>query len=221
MGGLDPAGDDLCERLGLAGPDGAAALAAAARHGLSPEMLMEHTVAVTDRCRLLVGRPGRTGTAAMLGVLAERLPEAARAAGLVGHWDLGRIDVASPARPVMLACDLVVVMARPTPGELAHAVPLLEGLTGAALPTVGLVLGPMPRRARAAYSDTEVAAALGEQLSCPVAVLGRVPHDPLGVAMAERVLPRWAGRCPLGKAARLLAETIAAATAPAAAEVSG
>jgi hypothetical protein len=60
------------------------------------------------------------------------------------------------------------------------------------------------RRGRRAHRDDLIADAVAERVGHEVATLGRIPFDPLGVAMAERLMARWAGRCPLGASVRAL-----------------
>ncbi|MDQ1427414.1 MAG: hypothetical protein QOK39_890 [Acidimicrobiaceae bacterium] len=208
VGDLDPAGSDLRGRLpALAGED-TASLAAAARHGLSWDLLAGHTQTLSGSCRLLVGRPDRVLSAGVVRVLAPGLPGTARAAGVAGIWDVGRLDPGSPAWPAVSACDLVIVVARPTAPDLAQVIPLAQQLLEAGL-DVGLVVAS-PRRRRGARSDEEVAAEVAQRLGGAAVTLGRMPLDPLGVSMAERVQPRWAGRSALGAAARQLVAAIAA-----------
>ena len=206
VGELDPMGGDLAARLPVSMEPGLLTLAAAARHGASGELLAEHTQRLTPICAVLVGRAGRVLSAGAVRLLAPDLPAAATAGGLSGIWDLGRLEPDSPAWPAAASCHLVVLVARPTAAELAHVVPLAEDLAAAGSRT-GLVV-VSPRRGRRGYRDEDVGVALAERSGITLPILGRVPFDPLGVSMAERVLPRWAGRSALGTAVRGVVDAI-------------
>jgi hypothetical protein len=207
VGELDPAGGDLAGRLPMASPvSGVGPLAAAARHGVSWALLAEHSQALTSTCRVLVGRPDRVLSGGAVGLLADGVPRATRSAGVAGIWDLGRLEPSSPAWPTVGVCDLVVVVARPTAVDLAHAMPLVDELLSAGA-AVGLVVAS-GRRGRRGFRDEEIAVALSRRVQVGMPTLARVPFDPLGVSMAERVLPRWAGRCALGGAVRQLVDAI-------------
>jgi hypothetical protein len=207
VGELDPAGGDLAGRLPMSSTlAGVGALAAAARHGVTWALLLEHSQALTSTCRVLIGRPDRVFSAGAVGLLADGLPRAARSADVAGIWDLGRLEPSSPAWAAVGPCDLVVVVARPTAVDLAHAVPLVDALLGAGA-AVGLVVAS-PRRGKRSYRNEEISVALGRRVQGWLRTLGRVPFDPVGVSMVEKVLPRWAGRCALGGAARQLVDAI-------------
>jgi hypothetical protein len=206
VGELDPWGADLSFRLGLGLEPGLGTLAAAGRHGLDGALLTDHSRALVGDLRLLAGRPGRAGSAQTIGLVGKELPSAARAAGVAGWWDLGRLDETSPAWPAALAVDVVVVMAAPTAPGLAHVVPLAERLAGSG-PIVAVVLSAAGL-GRRGYAEAEVTAALDGRGSA-VAVAGRVPDDRLGVTLLERCAPRWASRTALGQAARRLSGELA------------
>lgn len=200
VGELDPAGGDLAARLPLERSGGLAALAATARHGVDWEHLAEQLQPATESASLLIGPPDPVLSKGAVGILAAALPAVARSADVAGLWDLGRLDTASPAWPAVAECDLVAVVVRPTAGDLAHAVALLEQLAQHECP-VGLVVASA-RRGRRSHRDGEVAAAVADRLGAPVSILGRIAFDPLGLAMAEHIMARWAGRCALGASVR-------------------
>jgi hypothetical protein len=200
VGELDPAGGDLVARLPLGRSGGLAALAAAARHTIDCEQLAAHAQPVTEMCSLLLGRADPVVSRGTVGVLASGLPEAARSVGVAGLWDIGRLDAGSPAWATTAGCDLAVVVVRPNAGDIAHAVRLIEDLVEVGIP-VGLVVASA-RRGRRAHRDDLIANAVAERVHHQVTTLGRVPFDPLGVAMAERLMAHWAGRCPLGASVR-------------------
>ena len=206
IGDLDPAGSDLPGRLPALAGAGAASLAAAARHGLSWDLLESHAQSLSASCRVLVGRPDRVLSAGAVQVLAPGLPGTARSAGVAGIWDVGRLGPTSPAWLAVSACDLVIVVARPTAPDLAHMVPLAQQLLESGV-DVGLVVAS-PRLRRGARREQEVSAEVARRLGGRVVTLGRIPFDSLGVSMAERVQPRWAGRSALGVAVRQLVAAI-------------
>ncbi len=202
VGELDPAGADLVARLPLKRSGGLAALAAAARHTIDWERLAAHAQPVTEMCSLLLGPADPVVSRGTVGVLASGLPEAARSVGVAGLWDVGRLDAGSPAWATTPTCDLVAVVVRPNAGEIAHAVRLVEDLGEVGIP-VGLVVASA-RRGRRTHRDDLIASAVAERAHHQVTTLGRVPFDPLGVAMAERLMAHWAGRCPLGASVRAM-----------------
>ena len=208
IGELDPWGGDLAPRLGLGCEPGLATLAAAGRRGLDAAMLVDHSQPLVDRVRLLAGRPGRAGSAQTVEVVAKELPVAARAAGLGGWWDVGRLDESSAAWPAVLACDVVVLVATATAAGVAHVLALAERLSGSGPVTVAVVVSAVGMGRRALHT-TEVAAGLDGRAGIG-AVLGRLPDDPVGVAMLERGATRWAGRSALGHAIRGIAAELAA-----------
>ncbi|HEX3542276.1 MAG TPA: hypothetical protein VHT75_17715 [Acidimicrobiales bacterium] len=209
IGELDPAGADLAARVPVPGAGGMAVMAAATG-ALRGQELAECLQPATATCSLLLGPSEPDASARTVEALAAALPVAARAADVAGIWDLGRLWPTSPAWAALTGCDLVSIVVRPAAGELAHAIPLLEHLLRSGLP-VGVIVAAPGRRRRAAHPDNEVANAIAERLGTAVPILGRVPFDPLGVSMAERLMVHWAGRCALGGAARNLLRAIATA----------
>lgn len=201
VGELDPAGGDLAARLPLEPAGGVAAVAAAARHTLSWEQVVGQLQPVTGNCAALLGSPDPVLSRGSVAVLAEGLPAVARSAGVAGVWDLGRLDSTSPAWAAVGGCDLVAVMVRPTAGDVAHAVVLLDQLAARGCRSTAVVVAG-PRRRRGAYRDEVVVDAIAERVSGPVVMLGRVAFDPLGVSMVERIMTRWAGKCEFGASVR-------------------
>jgi hypothetical protein len=199
---LDPWGGELAPRLGLALEPGLGTLVTAARRAWDAGLIVEHSQLLAGDVRLLPGRPGRTGSCQVVVAVAKELPEVTRLAGMGGVWDLGRLDDTSPAWPAALACDVVVLVARPTAVSLAHLVPLADRLSEAGATVSVAVCGA--GRVRGGYGRDEVAAALEGRGAWPL--VGWLPDDPLGVAMLERGVARWASRSRLGRALRTLAE---------------
>lgn len=209
VGELDPAGGSLAARVPLPTGGGMATMAAATR-ALQDQELAACLQPATATCSMLLGPSDPFISAQAVEVLAGGLPVAARAAGVAGLWDLGRLWPGSPAWNALGGCDLVTIVVRPTAGELAHAIPLLGYLLSSNL-SVAVVLAATGRRRRATHRDDEVTNAISERLGRPVPILGRVPCDPLGVSMAEGMMVHWAGRCALGGAVRRLLQTFAGA----------
>lgn len=112
---LDPAGGDLAPRLRRPFEPGLLTLAAAARHGLAPELVLAHAQPLTDDARLLLAPPSGDQAHAALGPLAGRLGEVLRRLpdGDV-LADCGRLDAASPALEVARRADVVLLVTRPT-----------------------------------------------------------------------------------------------------------
>jgi hypothetical protein len=214
VGELDPAGGDLAGRLAVDDPAiGLEALAAEARHGLTWELLFAHTQVLTPNCQALLSSPDRVSSSGAVGVLAEGVAGATRSVGFAGIWDLGRLEPGSPAWPAVWACDLVAVVIRPTAADVAHGLRLVEELVAAGT-RVGLVVTSAGRSRRRGHDGGDVAEEVRRRAGGNVALLGGVGRDALGVSMAERVMPRWAGRCALGAAVRdLVAAIIVAAAA--------
>jgi hypothetical protein len=210
VGELDPAGGDLAGRLPLERSGGLAALAAAGRHTIDWEQLASHAKPATELCSILLGPADPVVSRGAAGVLASALPAAARSEGVAGLWDLGRLDPASPGWETAAGCDLVAIVLRPAAGDIAHAVRPIVDLGEAGIP-VGLVVASA-HRGRRAHQDGHIAEAISERVGHRVAILGRVPFDPLGVAMAERLMAHWAGRCSLGASVRAVLEGIVNAT---------
>lgn len=207
VGELDPAGGDLAGRLPIDDPTvGLGALAADARHGVSWELLVAHTQPLTASCEALLSPPDRVLSTGAVGVLADGVPDAARSAGVAGIWDLGRLEPGSAAWPAVWACDLVAVVVRSTGADVAHGLRLIEELVASGTP-VGLVVVSIGRPGRRHHQD-DIAEAVSRRAGGDLALLGRVPRDGLGVSMAERVMPRWAGRSALGVAVRELVPAV-------------
>jgi len=207
VGELDPAGGDLAGRLPIEDPIvGLAALAADARHGLSWEVLVQHTQPLTDRCHVLLSSPDRVLSSGAVGVLADAVANAARSAGVSGIWDLGRLEPGSPSWPAVWACDVVAVVIRATATDVSHGLRLVEELLAAGT-TVGLVVAATGQ-SRRKHRDHDVAEEIARRTGGGVGLLGGLPRDGFGVSMAERVMPRLAGRSALGSAVREMVPAI-------------
>ncbi|WP_285223213.1 hypothetical protein [Frankia sp. AgPm24] len=115
--------------------------------------------------------------------------------------DVGRLDPSSPAGPLLGAADVLVVLARPVPAELARVVAGEAQLTGAGRRECVLLLVGEPR-----WPVERVAESVG------MPVLGVLPHDAQG---ARRIAGRPGGRratghTPLARACREVAGRLAA-----------
>jgi hypothetical protein len=200
----DPAGGDLALRLDLRLDPGLGSLAAAARHGASPDTLWRHTQALTPGAGVVVAPPSAHEAALALSsggpALAAALASAASAALVV--VDAGRTGPDTPAGPLLHGAAAVVAVTRPHADHVAHVLSYLAA-PGTRLDAL-VVVGDQP------YPATEVAAALGLDL------LGAIPSDP-GAAEAVatgRFSGRAGRRSALGRAVRELGERLAARLGP-------
>lgn len=192
----DPDGGDLTARTGLPTEPGMATLAAAARRGLAPEAIAGHSQALPGgEVTVLVGpadaEQAVRGLALLAGPLGRVLP--GRAGDVL--VDGGRVRPGSPAWPLLVAADAVVLVVRPRLDELGH----LPGLLRRADPRPSLILvGDRP------YSPEDVSATLD------VPVLGRLPEDPhtAAVLAGRRASAGSLDRSRLLRAARTLAEDL-------------
>lgn len=195
----DPAGGSLAGRLGLGPEPGLVSLAAAARRRADPGLVVEHCQGLPGGTLALVGPPSPEQARAALGMLAG-LPGALDALEPDVLVDCGRLDPASPVLGLFAGAGLSVLLVRPELADL-HALAAWLPTHRQRIPRLGVVLiGSGP------YPPEEVSEALD------VEVLGALPHDPhsatlLGTAGASG---RAASRTPLARAARSLAERLAA-----------
>jgi hypothetical protein len=126
--------------------------------------------------------------------------------------DVGRVDLGSPALPLVRAADRVVMVVRPSLESVVHTRDLLGSLDLPSDRVVTVVIGDRP------YPPDEVAAAVGAEL------LGELPDDPVGAAAlagnarSSKVLARAPLMRTAGDLASRLAPDLAANDAPPAAE---
>ena len=204
----DPAGGTLAAASGWAPEPSLVSLAAAARRSNDPEAIWAHCHHLPGGAAVLAAPAGADqarSAARMLAGLFDRLGEL-DADVLV---DVGRLDPTTPMPSIATGAGRVVLVARPRLADLHALATFVEARAVGASPLeaggMGLVLvGDGP------YPDDEVAGALG------IEVLGRLPWDPQAAELLAS-LPgsdRQLRLSPLVRAARTLADRLAAGTAP-------
>ena len=209
---LDPAGGSLAAASGWAAEPSLVTLAAAARRSSDPEAIWTHCHQLPGGAAVLAA-PASAGqvrsSAGMLGGLLCRLGELdADVLVDVGRVDPGRVDFATALPGVVGGAGRVVLTARPRLADLHSLATFVETRADMDSPlraSLALVLvGDGP------YPDAEIAEALG------VEVPGRVPWDPQAAELLTMTpaSDRRLRLSPLVRAARSLAETLAADTAP-------
>lgn len=157
----DPDGGDLAARYGLASEPSLVSAAAAMRRGPEVADPLAHAQTLPGGIRALMGPAGGDqahGALAAGAFLADALASLDPTVVLV---DCGRLRAASPARPLVDAADMTVIVARPRLDEVRHLAHRAD-LAG----RVGVVcIGQKP------YDPQEVADALG------VVLLGVLADD--------------------------------------------
>lgn len=185
----DPAGGDLAARLELPAEPGLVSLAAAGRRGLSAEALLEHVQDVGARAGVLVAPPSGRQARSALDLLGDGLAAALDELGTDVLVDCGRLDTGplpSPAR----AAEMLVLVARPTVGEVAHLAPRADELWHDGCEVGVVLVGEPGPGTRHLYPAEEVAASMAAP------VLGTAADDPrtatvlAGHRRGERVLAR-------------------------------
>lgn len=162
----DPDGGDLAARTGLTTEPGLTSLAAAGRRALADGELDRHIQPLPGGVPAIVAPADGDHAARALEIVGERL--AGAAVGLNDRdvlIDCGRLRPSSPATPLAVQADLLVLVARPQLDELQHLRPALPRLTGAAMRPALLLIGDRP------YPAAEVSRVLD------VPVLTPLPHD--------------------------------------------
>jgi hypothetical protein len=228
----DPAGGDAAVRFGLALRPGLVEVAAAARHGRLPARALARyaqPVGIGDeRVDVVVAAPGGWQTRAVLpglaaaGLAGLRTPTAATAgapggpggpgagdpAGGVGPvlLDVGRLDPESEAWLLLPGAEVVLLLVRGLPADVAHLAVLLPQIRQAT-DRVAVVLAP-----GGGYGAVDVAQALGGHVD----VRGPLPADDRGAAVltGQAAAGRRWRRLPLVRAlTRLSADLSAGRTA--------
>ena len=221
---LDPDGGDLALRYGRddgapLDPDlGLLSLAASLRRdhtdAVSPTGPVEEHLQVADGgLDVLLGVTG-PDQAVGLGPLWSPLARALAETGRTVFADCGRLGPSSPAMPVLMQADAVLLLARAELEELAHLRERLRFLT-ATLPgryagpaRIGVVL-VAGERDRAAGPRTEQ---LLRASGLAVPVLGLIADDPRGAARVRGMHGGRAGRTTLVRSIRSLLPAVMALT---------
>lgn len=201
---IDPAGGDLGTRLDLPSEPGLATLATASRHGLDPELVLSHAHEVRPGVFVLPAPASPTLARGALEVVRSGLAEIIRSGVTYDVIvDCGRADGDSPALPVAAAAQRLVLVTRPRVEEVRHLQARVESLRRVGPPLGLVVVGDRP------YRPDEVAHVAGLEL------LGSLPVEDRGVAALHGSASPLARRSPLLRAARSLADRLAAAQLPA------
>lgn len=168
----DPAGGEWLLRPGVQAEPSTVTLAMAGRRDLAPDALLEEVQTVGDGMEVVVGPVAARQATSALEILGDRLGPHLRSLDDVDVVaDCGRLAPRSPALGVVMAADLVVLVSRPTVGEVIHLAPWVEQLVSDGC-KVGLVLiGGRRGRQLVAYEPAEIGDALG------VPVLGVMADD--------------------------------------------
>lgn len=172
----DPDGGVVAARLGLSQEPGLGTLAAAGRHGLSDQLVSDHTQAAPG-ARVIVAPSSPSQVRAALRSLSSRVEEAlSLTENLTVVMDLGRLDAEAPTMPFARLANHVLFLTAPKlEGADALAVRLVE-LEDVRSRIGFITVGDGP------YDGAELAHVLG------VPLIGHLPQDPLG---AEAL---WAGK---------------------------
>ncbi len=216
---LDPAGGDLLYRaVGERGEPldpstGVLSLAAEARRPIPPERVLAHTQRLHGGVRALAGiqTPAQVGALAgmwpSLGQLLDRLPAMDVLA------DCGRLGPDAPATTLEAAAHAAVLLlvCRAEVEQVAHLRDRVAELAGARLdrplPPLGVVLIADKRSQR--DSAAQVTRLL-DRWRLPAVVVGTLPVDPVAAAYLCGRLHGSPPATSLGRAARALADQLAA-----------
>ncbi|HEX8771021.1 MAG TPA: hypothetical protein VF711_09675 [Acidimicrobiales bacterium] len=203
----DPAGGEWMLRPGVTAEPGLVTLAMAGRRDLEAGAVFGHLQTLAGM-EVLIGPAAARQAASALEILGDRLGAHLRALDAVDVVaDCGRLAQGSPARGVVAAADLVVVVARPTAPEMIHVASCVEQLQQDGLAVAVVLAAGQPGRRQLAYDPAEVAQALGAP------VLGVVDHDPVAAARlwAHPGLAAGARRSRLVRSAQKVAAAVFAA----------
>ena len=190
----DPAGGDLAARTGLALDPGLLTLTAAARRGLTAELLDVHAQRLANGVDT-IGAPSSPDLAhTAIAAIAHSLAAAIRDRAGVTVIDAGRWDSRTVAAEVVAACETVVVAFRPTVEGVEHARARLDALSGRRV--IAAMIGETPYRA------VEVAAVLDGAALCVI------EWDPRAASAisAGRPVDRWLRRTALLRCAQTIVE---------------
>ncbi len=194
----DPSGGDVAGWYELAG-SGLVTWAAQARSGRP--VLSGHVQRLPGGVEVVAAPVEATAARGAVEVLAGVGAVRAAADRVTVVADVGRLDPSSAAGPLIAAADVLVVLVRPVPVELARVVGREAALTAEGhRACVLLLVGTSP------WPVERVADSVG------LPVIGVVPQDPQGAArIAGRAGGRRAtGHAPLARALREVADSLAA-----------
>ena len=211
----DPAGGDLVTRFGLYHKPGLSTMALAARDATAvpePESWVQR---LPCEVPTVLAAPG-SAAAASLATMGERGARMLRL--LVEHHsavvvDAGRWHPESPAAPLLVAADVVLLVVRPVPDEIRQADARIGALRELASDVRLVLVGE-----RGMWPPDEI----GRALAAPVAQLVPVDRHGAGV-LSGRLAPRrgWSRtgltswtRLPLPMACHSLARALAAPATP-------
>lgn len=200
----DPDGGDLAARVGLAIEPGMASLAAAGRRTLERTDLDRHVQAIPGGIPALVGNADPDQAARELEVVAGRLAEVLPDGDTDVLVDLGRLRSGSPAMPLAIHADLILMVCRPRVDELQHVRARIGRLTDAGCRVAVLLVGERP------YSANEVEAAIGCKVVWVIADDARTAASLAGIGGRVSAVSRSL----LIRSARSLAERLVAMTQP-------
>lgn len=197
---LDPSGGDVALRLRgrrgvpLSPETGLISLAVGVRRGSQPHQVFEHVQRLDGGLEVVLGLSagdqagGLTGLWSPVGELLAGVTEADVVA------DVGRLYAGSPAGDVLAHASAIVLVTRPTIDAVAHlrarAATVLRELDRqrpGGPPPVSCVVVTGPRDDTSPKQIDQVL----RQAGLPVAVLGRIAHDPKGAGMLSG---EWVGR---------------------------
>lgn len=169
----DPAGGDLLARFRLETSPGLVSLAAAARRGVEPGLVWQHTQRLPGGLPVVVGPAGADQARAALNQLGAVQPGVLRRAGdragTVVIADCGRLDPGTPWAGVAGDADMAVLLARAHDDALSHVATRLASGKGLP-PSVCFVL------VGGGYPTAEIEDVLG------IEVTARLPDDPRAAA---------------------------------------
>jgi hypothetical protein len=220
----DAAGGDLAARRGLTVSPGLVELATASRStgpragaggevaGVDVLSRVVRRVRVGDReVEVVVAPAGGAQTRVALSVLARPGSSALVDPGRVVVADCGRLDFASPARPLLGVADVVLVLTRGRLDELAHLREHAPVLTAASRGRAVVVLA-----SGGVYGGQDVAEVLAAD-GVTVPVRGPLPYDERSAAVIDgrRVAGRRWRRWPLFAALERLAADLSDVDPPA------
>ena len=196
----DPAGGDIVYRLPGAHGErldprrGLLSLAVAARHGLGPAQVWEHTQRLRGGLDVLAGVTNAeqgSGIEPLWGPVGDLLATLPQADVIA---DCGRLGPDGPYYELLAQAAIVILVIRPSLGEVLRlrdrvaAVALAVGRRGGRRAQIGVLVLADRRRFRRALA--EVGHAVGGANS-PVGLIGGIAYEPKS---AQRLRGEWGGR---------------------------